>query len=58
MGRSTYTYVILELSEEAYNEIAKKLRDAGYDHAFDRGIIDMHGLAIARGNTWKRRSSK
>lgn len=47
--RSTHTYVELELSQSAYDEIAKKLRDAGYDHAFGRdGEIDMHGLAVTK----------
>ena len=47
----SYTYVILELSPAAYEEIAKKLREAGYDRAFHRDdgrtVIDMHGIAIA-----------
>jgi hypothetical protein len=49
--RSTYTYAILDLSDAAYREIAEKLRDAGYGHAFhnDHGrvVIDMHGIAVA-----------
>jgi hypothetical protein len=53
MTRSTYTYVILDLSAEAYREIARKLRDAGYDHVFHeddgRVVIDMHGIAVAEG---------
>jgi hypothetical protein len=49
MLRTTYTYVEMELSDSAYNEIASKLRAAGYDHAFDKdGTIDMHGLAVKR----------
>jgi hypothetical protein len=49
--RQTHTYVILPLSAAAYREIRAKLRDAGYDHAFqDVGapseVIDMHGLAV------------
>jgi hypothetical protein len=48
--RSTYTYVTLEVSESAYNEIATKLKNAGYDHVFhkegSRVLIDMHGLAL------------
>jgi hypothetical protein len=44
----THTYVILELSSSAHDEIAYKLRAAGYDHAFnDNGEIDMHGIAVA-----------
>lgn len=41
----TYTYVELEVSKAAYDEIAAKLRAAGYD-CFDGIIIDMHGLAL------------
>lgn len=52
MGRTTHTYAILELSQSAYDEIKKKLDDAGYDHAFhhdaDHGtVLDMHGIAVA-----------
>lgn len=46
--RTTYTYVELEVSAAAYDEIAGKLRAAGYDHAFQDGTIDMHGLALTR----------
>ncbi len=45
----TYTFVHLELSPGAYDEIASKLRDAGYDHAFlEGGALDLHGLAAVR----------
>ena len=47
----THSYVILELSQAAFDEISKKLRAAGYDQAFhtDQGrvVIDMHGIAVA-----------
>ena len=47
--RSTHTYVELELSPAAYDEIRAKLAAAGYDHAFmDDKTIDMHGLAVVR----------
>lgn len=52
MGRitSTYTYVLLPVSRSAYEEIAGKLRAAGYDHVFEsnegRVVIDMHGLGL------------
>ena len=46
----TYTYAILEVSKEAYEEIAAKLNAAGYQHAFHedagREVIDMHGIAL------------
>lgn len=49
--RQTRTYVILDISQAAYDEIAKKLRDAKYDHAFHQEegaaeVIDMQGIAL------------
>jgi hypothetical protein len=50
--RQTHTYAELELSAAAYEEIARKLREAGYDHAFmDDGAIDMHGIGVTRSET-------
>jgi hypothetical protein len=46
---STHTFVELEISPAAWQEIAEKLRAAGYDHAFaDDRTIDMHGIALVR----------
>jgi hypothetical protein len=43
----TYTYAKLPLSPEAYDEIATKLKEAGYHHAFgNNGDIDMHGIGV------------
>mgnify|MGYP001606129669 CR=1 FL=1 len=53
----THTYAELMVSEKTYNEIASKLRVAGYDHAFipgekvtegsiGRDVIDMHGIGL------------
>lgn len=48
----TYTYALLEVSEAAYEEVAKKLREGGYDEAFheqEEGVvIDMHGIALVK----------
>lgn len=45
----THTVVELELSEQAYEEIARKLRGAGYDHVFlDNDNIDMNGIAVRK----------
>ncbi len=49
--RSTRTYVILPLSLPAFSEIETKLREAGYEHAFDKDAeggltVDMHGIAV------------
>lgn len=47
--RQSHTYVELELSAAAFDEIRQKLTDAGYDHCFmDDGAIDMHGLGVTR----------
>lgn len=47
---STYTFAIMEVSKETYEEIKRKMIEAGYDHAFvdmsDGPIIDMHGIGI------------
>jgi hypothetical protein len=43
------TYATLELSQAAYDEIEKKLLEAGYEHLFARGpgsAIDMSGLTV------------
>jgi hypothetical protein len=47
----THTYAVLRISKATYDEIKKKLEEAGYDHAFhDDGdgdvLIDMHGIAL------------
>lgn len=45
----TYTIATLEVTPSAFEEIAAKLRAAGYDHLFmPDGSIDMYGIAIAR----------
>lgn len=44
--RSTHTVATLQVSAAAFNEIADKLRAAGYDHAFVDGLIDMTGIGI------------
>lgn len=49
----TRTYAILEVSPAAHEEISKKLRAAGYDHALHEDdehgtVVDMHGIALAR----------
>lgn len=45
--RTTYTYVRMEVSKQSYDEVAEKLNDAHYDHAFtEKGDLDMNGIAI------------
>lgn len=46
--RATHTYAVLDISQEAYDEIRAKLEEAGYQHAFmPDGEIDMHGIAVS-----------
>jgi hypothetical protein len=47
--RSTHTVAELEISRAAYDEIAQKLRAAGYDHVFDGELIDMTGIGLTPG---------
>jgi hypothetical protein len=52
--RSTHTYVELEISQSAFDEIAQKLKAADYGHAFmDARTIDMHGIAVTQGPAGK-----
>jgi len=45
--KQTHTFAVLEVSKAAYDEIATKLRAAGYDHAFVADDqIDMHGIGL------------
>ncbi len=48
----TRTYVELEISEAAYNEIAEKLRKADYGHVFIKNrqheLINMYGIALVK----------
>ena len=46
----TYTYAVLEITPAAFDEIADKLKRAGYGHAIqaDGQIADMHGIALGR----------
>jgi hypothetical protein len=44
----SYTYTILEVSEQTFNEIKVKLEKAGYFHSFRNSgqTIDIHGIAL------------
>ncbi len=45
--RTTHTYALLPISNEAHREIKALLLAAGYDHAVnDAGELDMHGIAL------------
>lgn len=52
---ATYTFVKLEVSQTTFDEIAGKLRLAGYEQAFrrdgDAQVIDMRGIAIVAEDT-------
>lgn len=56
----SHTYATLEVPAEVYDLVAAKLVAAEYHHAFvearhavslgqDNGAIDMHGIALTRG---------
>lgn len=46
---TTYTYVKLPVSEAVFEEIKKKMEEAGYQSSFvDADCIDMHGIAIVK----------
>ena len=51
MIRQTHTFATLEVSRQAYDEVAGLLREADYAHCFidegdPAGPIDMHGIAL------------
>lgn len=51
-SNGTHTFAMLELSENSYREIFKKLSDAGYQDSFhveglETPVIDMHGIGIS-----------
>lgn len=54
----THTFATLQVSAEAYDEIADKLKDAKYDHAFVDDAIDMHGIGLVRGQPLHEREPK
>jgi hypothetical protein len=45
----TYTLATLEVTYATYEEIARKLKDAGYDHVFgENGVLDMTHIGLVR----------
>lgn len=47
----TYTYVLMEVTKSTYEEVKKKLEEAGYWQALHKDredgiILDMHGIAL------------
>lgn len=46
-GSPTHTYVLMEVSQATYDEVARLMRGACYDHVFGRdNEIDMNGIAV------------
>jgi hypothetical protein len=45
--RTTRTYAVMNVSRETHEEIMGKLKDAGYEHAIQGNVLDMHGIALA-----------
>lgn len=48
MTRETHAIVTLEISQTAYDEIAEKLIEAGYEHVFAADVMDMQGIGLQR----------
>lgn len=49
IGHTTHTLAEMPVSARVYEEIAAKLREAGYDHAFmEDGVISMQGIGLSR----------
>jgi hypothetical protein len=51
MIKSTYTYVLVPISQSVYNEVESVLKAANYDHVFitnssGQHIINMNELAL------------
>lgn len=47
MPRVTHTLAVCEVPRAVWQDIADRLRAAGYDHAFDDdNLIDMTGIAL------------
>lgn len=47
----THTYALMDVSKATFDEIKKKLEDAGYQHAIhetegEPTALDMHGIAL------------
>src|SRR6516165_2840434 len=47
----THTYAILKVSPPTYNEVARRMQQAGHNNVFHEGkgkhpVIDMHGIAL------------
>lgn len=43
----THTYALMPVTLATYEEVKRKLKDAGYDHALGPdGELDMHGIAL------------
>lgn len=44
----TRTYALMTVSASTFDEVARNLKEAGYDHAFNEGRLDMHGIALVK----------
>lgn len=44
----THTVVTMEVTDATYNEIKKKLEEAGYHHVFSECMIDMTGIGLVK----------
>lgn len=59
----THTFVELDISPEAFEEIRKKLGEAGYYHLFNDGLgkgplrLEMEGIAL-KSDEWEKDRTK
>lgn len=42
----THTYAVLDVSRATFDDVKRRLTDAGYEHTFHDDVIDMHGIAL------------
>lgn len=47
---STHTYAVMKVSSATFEEIASKLKEAGYSQAFlkEGQVLNMHGIALEK----------
>ncbi len=40
------TYALLDVPQEFFDFVKERMEEAGYEHAIDGDVIDMHGIAL------------
>lgn len=55
----TYTFAIMTVSRSTYDEVKKKLKEAGWEHAIgEDGHLDMRGVALTTDEAPTDKTSK